>query len=249
MCDLWQNTLRDPQPVGQLTAQLESVLPEIEHRKTIKLYNASNFFDPKAVPTSELSAIARLVHDFEMVVVENHPKLLSDVILEFAGQIRGQLQVAMGLETADDSILAWLNKKMSVADYDRACRWLHDHDLSVRTFLLLPAPSVPPATMLTHTITSVQHALNGGSEVTSLIPLRAGNGVMDWLLEQRLVHLPNLEVAEETFRAALALPRAKHQRIYLDLWGLPTEVEYHGSGSGSGREIHHRLQQLNLKQS
>ena len=51
-CDLWQWTLDGPTPPGALTRQLESVL---EARKgqapdRLKVYNASNFFDQRAVP-------------------------------------------------------------------------------------------------------------------------------------------------------------------------------------------------------
>lgn len=245
MCDLWKNTVESPTPPGALVAQLLAILPQIQHRNTIKLYNASNFFDPHAVPRSERNELARLVNEFELVVVENHPKLMSNQVVEFAGQLSGQLQVAMGLETADETILAWLNKQMTLRDYDRACTFLLEHGISIRTFILLPAPGVHSDEMVPHTVASVRHALDCGSQVTSLIPLRAGNGVMDWLMEQRLVHLPELNVVADTFHASLQLPRQKGQRVLLDLWNLAALAE----AGVDPISICNHLEQMNLKQA
>ncbi len=222
MCDLWKNTVAEPPPAGSLVTQLEAILPQITHREIIKLYNASNFFDPQVVPTAERTELGRLVRDFELVVVENHPKLVSGQVVDFAAQLGGQLQVAMGLETADAMILAWLNKQMSLSDYKSACTFLLEHKISIRTFLLLPAPGVEADKMVEHTLASVHQTLQCGSEVTSLIPLRTGNGVMDWLIEQRHVQLPELDAVVETFRTSLQISRQTEQRIFLDLWNLDT---------------------------
>ena len=222
MCDLWKHTTSEPTPPGALVRQLSQVLPQIQHREIIKLYNASNFFDPQSVPLTDRNGLATLVQDFETVVIENHPKLLSNKVPEFAARLNGQLQVAMGLETADERILRWLNKQMTVADYERACEFLIKHGITIRTFLLLPAPGVESTDALSHTVSSVRKALDCGSRVTSLIPLRAGNGVMDWLLNERLVHLPDLSSVANTFASALKLRREKQQRIFLDLWNIET---------------------------
>ncbi|MBL8888962.1 MAG: radical SAM protein [Planctomycetaceae bacterium] len=203
-----------------MVKQLTQILPNIQHRQIIKLYNASNFFDLQAVPKEDLMGLAALVQDFETVVVENHPRLLSSRIPDFAGRLHGQLQVAMGLETADENILNSLNKQMTLADYENACAFLLEHKLSIRTFLLLPPPGVSANDTLKHTIASVQHAIRCGSDVTSMIPLRPGNGIMDWMSSNGLVHLPDLELAMQTFAAALQLPRGRRQRVFLDLWNL-----------------------------
>jgi len=51
-CDLWRYTIDGPTPLGALARQLRTVLEAHEHQPVdrIKLYNASNFFDPRAVP-------------------------------------------------------------------------------------------------------------------------------------------------------------------------------------------------------
>ena len=55
------------------------------------------------------SACAR----FDTVIVENHPRLCGDDCLRFRDLLRGQLEVALGLETVHEQVLARLNKRMS----------------------------------------------------------------------------------------------------------------------------------------
>lgn len=245
MCDLWRHTTDHRTEPGSLVRQLVAVLPQITHRDTLKLYNASNFFDPQAVPTTDLVALADLVRDFKCVVVENHPKLLGPSVREFAERLSGQLQVAMGLETADPVRLAWLNKQMTVADYDRACETLRGWGVSIRTFLLLPAPGVPPAEVVDHTLASVRHALLMGSEVTSLIPLRGGNGILDELIAAGQVILADGRQLLQTFEQAIALPRGKHQRVLLDLW----DAAIHFQALADVDLVVKQLEQWNLNQT
>src|SRR6185436_8735552 len=127
----------------QLRLALASVHGETPRR--LKLYNASNFFEPRAVPPADLPAIASLAGDFEVVTVECHPRLLlaSDAWAAFAGSLRGRLEVAMGLETVHPDASARLGKQMTLADYDAACLRLRAAGVGVRSFVLLGAPFVP----------------------------------------------------------------------------------------------------------
>ncbi|MFM7928419.1 MAG: hypothetical protein ACKO9Q_11965, partial [Pirellula sp.] len=85
MCDLWKYTLREPNtPNDSLAVQIQTLHDQVSverrsaaHPEWIKLYNASNFFDPANVPPDELDSIAKLCNGFQRVVVENHASLLS----------------------------------------------------------------------------------------------------------------------------------------------------------------------------
>ena len=63
-CDLWRRTLDGPTPPGAILRQLAIALREtgpLPATCGIKLYNASNFFDPRAVPAGDDEAIAALL--------------------------------------------------------------------------------------------------------------------------------------------------------------------------------------------
>src|ERR1041385_2851749 len=72
-CDLWRYTIDGPTPPGALTKQLADALQSIDvaapHPQRLKLYNASNFFDRRAVPAEDSAGIAALAAPFESVTV------------------------------------------------------------------------------------------------------------------------------------------------------------------------------------
>src|SRR4051812_23005361 len=76
-CDLWQYTIDGPTPDGALPAQIADTLAAVErpYPDRIKLYNASNFFDRRAVPPADVPQIAALCNPFAGVTVESHASL------------------------------------------------------------------------------------------------------------------------------------------------------------------------------
>ena len=78
MCDLWQNTLPGDTAPGAIPEQIRRALSALPMARSIKLYNAGSFFDPKAIPAQDDEEIARLVEPFERVIVESHPALVAE---------------------------------------------------------------------------------------------------------------------------------------------------------------------------
>ena len=150
MCDLWRFTTRDDTPAGAIPAQVEAGLRVWRERgeqiSRLKLYNASNFFDPRAVPERDYGAIGAQLGGLEQVIVESHPSLIGARVDRFLDALGGtRLEVAMGLETAHPAALEALNKRMTLDDFARAAGDLRRRDVSVRAFVLIGPPFVPAA--------------------------------------------------------------------------------------------------------
>jgi archaeosine synthase beta-subunit len=69
MCDLWRNTLTESAPVGAIPTQIDYALQRLGAARQIKLYNSGSFFDSKAIPVADHTAIAERVAGFERVIV------------------------------------------------------------------------------------------------------------------------------------------------------------------------------------
>lgn len=214
-CDLWQHTLDQPTPRGALVAQLEEALPQLLPASVIKLYNAGNFFDPQAIPPTDWPSIAGLVRDARVVIVENHPRLTDDRVLRFRDLLSGRLEVALGLETAHPETLARLNKQMTVADFERAARWLRDHDCDVRAFVQLGLTGPSTDEDVEWTVRTIKTAFGAGAQTVSVIPARAGSGVMQDWQSQGLFTPPRLESLQTVQARSLALHAG---RVFVDLW-------------------------------
>jgi archaeosine synthase beta-subunit len=182
-CDLWRYTIDGPTPPGALATQVEKVLnaDAIPLPDRIKLYNASNFFDRRAVPLADRDRLAALAEPFGGVTVESHVNTIGKETLAFARQLRGRLEVAVGLETIHPEAAARLNKRLDRPRFDAAARLLADNGIELRVFVLVGAPHVPLAESVDWTIRTVEHAVAQGASVVAIIPVRGGNGELERL--------------------------------------------------------------------
>jgi len=220
-CDLWRYTLEDATPEGAIPAQIDQALSEVGPLPPdcrIKLYNASNFFDRRAIPPVDLPPIARLLEGFERIVVECHPRLVGEALVDFARRVDGRLEVAMGLETVHPVALPLLNKKMSKEDYDRATDMLDAKGIPHRSFILIGAPFVPDREVIDWSVLSAAYAMERGAETVTLIPVRGGNGELERLEGEGVFLTPTLAEVETAIERAMALPG--DTVVQLDLWDL-----------------------------
>jgi archaeosine synthase beta-subunit len=218
-CDLWRGTIDGPTPAGALTKQIEGVVATLDDVRCerLKLYNSSNFFDHHAVPLSDVQGIAELTTPFSAVTVESHANTIGPAALEFAAKISGRLEIAVGLETIHPVAAAQLNKRLDLARFDRAARFLSENDIDLRVFVLLGAPHIPSRESVAWTVRTVEYAVDRGASVVSIIPVRGGNGEMERLQAEGEFAPPTLGQLED------ALDRCAHIRcavVTADLWDV-----------------------------
>ena len=150
------------------------------------------------------------------MIVENHPRLCTDECLRFRDLLETKLEVALGLETIHPDVLPALNKRMTVDDFDRAAEFLREAEIAVRAFILLKPPLVVDEDEAVEwTLRSIDHAFAAGAGCCSVIPTRAGNGVMEQLAEQGAFAPPRLVVARARAGGRI---RLVHGRVFVDLW-------------------------------
>ena len=204
----------EPTPAGALPAQLRRTLEE--HTLALdpatpchlKLYNASNFFERRAVPPSDDEALLELALPFDRVVVESHPKLLGERCRHWAEALGpGRLQVAMGLETIHPEAQPRLGKGASLADFEAAAQFLANHGVSWRAFVLVGTPYVPNAETVDWAVRTTAFALEHGAEHIAVIPVRPGNGALEQLAASGDFEPPTLDQLEQALDQGQDLAR------------------------------------------
>ena len=218
-CDLWKWTIDGPTPPGALTKQLAGILQALDAPlpDRLKIYNASNFFDQRAVPAEDVLGIARLTAPFAAVTVESHANTIGPRTLAFARQLSGRLEVAIGLETVHPLAAERLNKRLDLRRFDWAARFLAENGVDLRVFVLLGAPYVPDDESIAWTVRAVEYAVERGASVVSIIPVRGGNGEMERLQALGRFTPPTLSQLEETLDLCL---RFKDTVVTADLWDV-----------------------------
>jgi len=217
MCDLWQNTLEETVPAGAIARQIDVALATLRPAPVIKLYNSGSFFDHRAIPPGEYAAIAARLDGFRRVIVECHPAFVGPDVECFRDLLPGELEVAMGLETAHPDVLSQLNKRMTLASYAAAAERLRSMGVASRAFVLVQPPFLPADEAVEWAVRSATYAFDQGAGAVSLIPVRAGNGALDALEAIGEFSAPSLATLEAAVDGALALGRG---RVFADTWDL-----------------------------
>lgn len=218
MCDLWKNTTDQPVPPGAIPAQIKYALDHLREEATyIKLYNSGSFFDPRAIPPGDYEAIGRLLTPYETVIVESHPLFINDQVLQFRDLLPGKLQVAIGLETVHPEVLPLLNKRMTTNLFKTAIRYLRDHGIETRAFILLRPPFLDEEEGIHWACKSIDFAFDSGVQICTVIPVREGNGALEKLKKENLFARPKIRSLEKVLKYGLSLNRGL---VFADLWDL-----------------------------
>jgi radical SAM enzyme (TIGR01210 family) len=217
MCDLWKNTTDESVAAGSIPNQIEWALEQMPAVQHLKLYNSGSFFDGRAVPEKDYKSIASIVKDFETVIVESHPKLINEKCLNFRNMLKPDLQVAIGLEIVHPGILRKLNKQMTVEDFRNSVSYLTKHGISTRAFILLRPPLLSESEGIYWAERSIDFAFSAGVESCTIIPVRAGNGAMDELMEKGHFSLPDIQSLETVLEYGIGLNAG---RVFADVWDL-----------------------------
>ncbi len=242
MCDLWRNTLTESVPPGAIPRQIDAALGQLGPARAAKLYNSGSFFDPGAIPTEDYAAIAGRMQAFERVIVECHPAFVHERCLEFRDLLGGQLEVAIGLETAHPETLEKLNKRMTLGQFEQAADFLRRHEIDLRVFILVQPPFMPAHEALHWAKRSLDFAFDCGATAATLIPTRGGNGAMEALAAVGEFTPPRLKLLEDAAAYGLARRRG---RVFTDLWDLKPDGECQDCFPARLG----RLREMNLRQS
>ena len=242
MCDLWRNTLTEPVPHGAIPVQIDYALMRLPAARQIKLYNSGSFFDRQAIPVEDYPAIAARIAAFERVIVESHPALIGESCVQLRDLFPGQLEVAMGLETAHPEILERLNKRMTLSQFSAAAETLRRNTIDLRVFILVQPPFMQPEEALYWAERSLDAAFDCGATAATLIPTRAGNGAVDALAQLGEFTPPRLATVEAAASYGIT---CKKGRVFVDLWDARRTVSCPACHALRIARLH----QMNLLQS
>ena len=217
MCDLWKNTSDEPVQENSIPRQIEFALAKLPKTKHLKLYNSGSFFDNRAIPVEDYKKIARLLDHFETVIVESHPAFINEKVELFNDLIKPKLQIALGLETVHPEVLIRLNKKMTLDDFERSVKYLNNHEISTRAFILLRPPFLSEEEGVQWAKKSIDFAFKIGVSAVTIIPVRSGNGAMNVLTSENYFEQPAIESLEKVIEYGIGLNTGS---VFTDLWDI-----------------------------
>jgi uncharacterized Fe-S cluster-containing MiaB family protein len=130
--------------------------------------------------------------------------------------LSGRLEVAIGHETADATVLAKLNKGMTLENFVCASWLLRREEIDLRAFVLVQPPFTEPEAAVGEAVRAVAFAEKAGSGVVALLPTRGGNGALEALAAEGRFAPPRLATLEDALDASLC----GGIRVLADTWDL-----------------------------
>ena len=144
MCGYWQEAAEVTQ--ADILAQLEQALKNSPHEEFIlKIFTSGSFLDDRELSSETRKRIAQMAHGREGIkklIVETRPEFVSPEKIEDLQAVEN-LELAIGLETADDFIRStYIKKGFLFDDYKKAAEIAMDCGALVKTYLLLKPPFI-----------------------------------------------------------------------------------------------------------
>jgi len=191
MCGYNQDSL-DTITGTDLISQFGKAMEKHAGQPFIKIYTSGSFLDPGEIePKARDSILGLAGQKASHVLVESRPEFVSQANLDAALAHVKTLEVAIGLETANDDVRSrCINKGFAFKNFERACKTVADAGASVRTYLLLKPPYMTEGDAIADTLGSIERA-GKMSQTISVNPMNVQRGtVVESLWRKKLYRPP-----------------------------------------------------------
>ncbi len=180
MCSYLLDGVHEQPTAEQIVAQFQTALKEIETAAppiSIKIYTSGSFFDDEEIPPEARTQILRLISRDERireVIIESRPEYVSESILSTLRAVLADrnIEIGMGLESADDTIRAvCINKAFNLNTFKEALRTAKKYNVGIRAYVLLKPPFLTERDALLDAISTIEEARKMGVTTISLNPV------------------------------------------------------------------------------
>jgi hypothetical protein len=162
-----------------ISKQFTRAIEELGHVDILKVYTSGSFLDECEMPAEQADQILRHCADSHTrLLFESRPEYVTQETLDRVLRIHDELELALGLESANDKVLKYsINKGFTIKDYDEAVRVLTGNRVDIRTYALLKPPFLTEAEAVTDAKATVAHAAKN-SKTISINPVNVQRGTL-----------------------------------------------------------------------
>ena len=184
MCGYAKDTLGRSATPAELAEQLARALERYRDEPYVKVYTSGSFLDDREVDAESRLALVRAFSGrARRLLLETLPEFATTERLHpLADAFAGELEVALGLESTDPTVLGrYVHKSASPAEYLRAGDRVRALGLRAKAYLLLKPPYLTETEAVRDVVRSVGEAA-AHFDALSVNPVHIQNGtVVEWL--------------------------------------------------------------------
>ena len=220
-----------PASADDIVHQFTAALERRKEETVAKIYTSGSFFDDREVPAeARRHILGDLGKTFRHVVIESRPEhVTGEKLKEAKGQCPG-LEVAMGLESSSERVLALsVRKGFTFRDFSQKAQMARELGVRVRAYILLKPPFLTEREAMDDAVHSMVEAAPL-CDTLSLNPVNVQRGtVVEQLWKRRIYRPPWL------WTACRALLEAQGE--IMERWP-GTRLVCAPSGAGQERGVH-----------
>jgi radical SAM enzyme (TIGR01210 family) len=163
--------------------QIRSILDEIDGRGYIKIFTSGSFTDPNEVPPESCENILRIIKERSpdsRILFESRPEFITHDVMNRLLSIHKDLEVALGLESAEDRVrMGLIGKRYPLGEFFRAADIVIASGARLKTYLILKPPFLSEAGSIKDVLSSIRTLSDRypGSTV-SVNPVNVQKGTM-----------------------------------------------------------------------
>jgi archaeosine synthase beta-subunit len=203
MCGYAKDTLGRSASSDELHEQLERALARYRDEPYVKVYTSGSFLDDREVdPESRRAMVSAFSGRARRFLFETLPEFaLPELVTPLREAFAGDLEVALGLESTDPTVLGrFVNKGSPPSEYLAAADHLRSLGAKTKAYLLLKPPYLAESEALEDVVRSVREAAPHFDSL-SVNPVHIQNGtVVEWLYHRGRYRPPWLWSLVEVLR-------------------------------------------------
>ena len=238
MCGYAKDTLGRSATPDELAEQTDRALARYRGEPYVKIYTSGSFLDDREVdPESRRRIVAGFSGSARRLLFETLPEFATAESLEpLRGAFSGELEVALGLETTDPTVLArYVHKNAPPSEYLAAGDRVRALGLRAKAYLLLKPPYLTEEESIDDVVRSIAEAAPR-FDALSVNPVHIQNGtVVEWLYHRGRYRPPWLWSVVEVLRRGAARRGAARLVSFPTAGGLARGP--HNCGECDGRVL------------